>query len=42
VKLTLLALMLLAGCGAGGVPEAPGAVLGYGETGIDRRLGGAP
>ncbi|MBB3713147.1 hypothetical protein FHS00_002748 [Limimaricola variabilis] len=42
MRLALLALVLLAACGAGGVPEAPGATLPYGETGTDRRLGGLP
>jgi hypothetical protein len=42
VRLALLALALLAGCGAGGAPQAPGAVLDYGETETDRRLGAAP
>ncbi|MGR3465740.1 hypothetical protein [Limimaricola sp.] len=42
MRLALLAFVFLAGCGAGGVPQAPGAVLDYGETDTGRRLGGAP
>ncbi|MGX9846205.1 hypothetical protein [Limimaricola litoreus] len=42
MRLALLALALLAGCGAGGAPQAPGAVLEYGETETGRRLGAAP
>ncbi|EYD72024.1 hypothetical protein Lokhon_02096 [Limimaricola hongkongensis DSM 17492] len=41
MRLALLALVFLAGCGAGGAPQAPDARLTYGETDTGRRLGTA-